>query len=136
MREMRVWKLSRESMANRAFGADRSAKGRWLTTWPNRLVATAVQGAALPLLKQTSTLMQRHAAAQQHSGGSGGVRSATWIASGKLSLIAHRFSTPLLLESHHAQSLRPPPVVFNDEALCLCVRLRERSTKADGCGGE
>jgi len=60
------------TMANRAFGADRSAKGRWLTTWRNCLVATAVQGAALHLQKQTSTLMQRHAAARRR--GAGGVR--------------------------------------------------------------
>jgi len=58
------------TMANRAFGADRSAKGRWLTTWRNRLVATAVQGAALQLKKQTSTLMQRHAAARRRGAGS------------------------------------------------------------------
>jgi len=35
------------TMANPAFRADRSAKGCWLTTWRNCLVATAVQGAAL-----------------------------------------------------------------------------------------
>jgi len=60
------------TMANRAFGADRSAKGRWLTTCRNRLVATAVQGAALQLRKQTSTLMQQHAAARRHGVGSEG----------------------------------------------------------------
>jgi len=58
------------TMANRAFGTDRSAKGRWLTTWRNRLVATAVQGAALQLKKQTSALMQRHAAARRRGAGS------------------------------------------------------------------
>jgi len=60
------------AMANRAFGTDRSAEGRWLTTWPNRLVATTVQGAALQLKKQTSTLMQRHAAARRRGVGSEG----------------------------------------------------------------
>jgi len=44
------------TMAKRAFGAERSAKGRWLTTWRNHLIATAVQCAALQLKKQTSTL--------------------------------------------------------------------------------
>jgi len=58
------------TMANGAFGTDRSAKGRWLTMWRSRLVATAVQCAALQLKRQTSTLMQRHAAARRRGAGS------------------------------------------------------------------
>jgi len=52
---------------NRAFGTNRSSKGRWPTTWQNRLVATAVQGATMHLMSQTNMLLQRQQAARRRA---------------------------------------------------------------------